>query len=138
MLDRRFRPRLRIRAREGLVALTLTATAACAAARRAAEPDAVVPDDVLALEVDNRNWSDVLISVIHDGSRTRFVEVSATKSATLAIPPQLVGSNGTLRLLVHRIGGLDDFLTPVVSVRTGKTVALTIESTLERSSVGVW
>lgn len=124
--------------------------AACASrhARAAEQP---LPDNVLVLEVENHNWSDVLIYVIHDGTRSRFMEVSAAKSTTEAIPARFVGSNGMLRLLVHRIGGpddsvmlvrrggtSDDYLTPTVSVRTGKTVSLTLESDLQRSSLGVW
>lgn len=117
-------------------------------------PEADVPADVLALEVENRNWSDVVIYVLHDGSRTRFAQVTAAKSATLPIPMRLVSSNGTIQLLVHRIGGhddstgpvggpayataRDDYLSPVVSVRTGYTVALTLEDNLGRSTVGIW
>ncbi len=132
------------------VGLGLVAVAACASgqSRRVEQP---LPDDVLVLEVDNHNWSDVLIYIIHDGMRSRFVEVSAAKSVTERIPASLVGTDGMLRLLVHRIGGpdnsvitvrrtgaSDDFLTPAVSVRTGATVSLTLESNLQRSSLGVW
>lgn len=117
---------------------TLVAIAGCGPHRVPSADAPDVPDGVLALEVDNRNWSDVLISVIHDGSRERFIEVGATKSQTFAIPPHLVGTTGMLRLVLHRIGGLDDFITPAVSVRTGNTIDLTIESSLDRSTIGVW
>jgi len=113
-----------------------------------------IPANVLALEVENRNWSDVVIYVLHDGTRTRFAQVTAAKSATFAIPVRLVSAGGTIQLLVHRIGGhddsmapiggpayaaeRDDYLSPVVSVRTGYTVALTLEDNLQRSTVGIW
>lgn len=125
----------------------------CTAAHKS-PPEDELAADVLALEVENRNWSDVVIYVLHDGSRTRFAQVTATKSATLPIPRRLVSSGGTIQLLVHRIGGhddamaaiggpafaskRDDYLSPVVSVRTGYTVALTLEDNLERSTVGIW
>lgn len=111
---------------------------ACASHSRGLEPGVVSQGDDLVLEVDNRNWSDVLIYVIHDGTHTRFLQVSAAKSVAHPIPAKLVGSDGTLRLLVHRIGGVDDYLSSPVSVRTGRTLALTLESNLERSSLGVW
>jgi hypothetical protein len=98
----------------------------------------VAPADPLVLEVDNHNWSDVLIYIVHDGTSTRFLDLTAAKSATQEIPGRLVGSNGMLQFLVHRIGGVDDYLSPVVSVRTGFTVSLTLESDLRRSSLGVW
>ncbi len=128
----------------------LVATAACAGHRK---PVDVVPlsPDTLVLEVENHNWSDVLIYVIHDGTRSRFLELAAAKSAVEPIPARFVGSNGMLRLFVHRVGGADDsvilvrrsgtsedYLTPTVSVRTGKTVSLTLESDLQRSTLGVW
>lgn len=134
----RFRPRRLFRYGDRLAVLTLVTVMACASGRHAAPQDEVVPDNVLALEVDNRNWSDILITVVHDGMRTRFVEVAATKSKTLAIPSELIGSNGTFRMIIHRIGGVDDYVTPVVSIRTGYTVNLTVESDLQRSSIGVW
>lgn len=139
--------------RRFLVCASLALPAAACAGHKPT-PDADIPANVLVLEVENHNWSDVLIYVIHDGTRTRFAEVAATKSLTQRIPLQLVGSNGNVQLLVHRIGGHDDtfapvggprfarapddFLSPVVSVRTGATIALTLEDNLQRSTVGVW
>lgn len=135
-----------------LGAVSFIATACTSS--HAKPPDVDVPADQLALEVENRNWSDVVIYVLHDGSRTRFAQVTATKSATLPIPIRLVSSAGTIQLLVHRIGGhddamaplggpayatqRDDYLSPIVSVRTGYTVALTLEDNLQRSTVGIW
>ena len=134
----------------GIVAV---AAIACASAHPKTE-DAEVPADVLALEIENRNWSDVLVYVIHDGTRERFTQVNAAKSLTVPIPARFVSSNGTIQLLVHRIGGhddtfapvggpqfateRDDYLSPVVSVRTGYTVELTLEDDLRRSTVGIW
>lgn len=133
-----FHGQRRTMSRARVLAITFIAAAACGPHHVPASDYPDVPDSVLALEVDNRNWSDVLISVIHDGTRERFVEVGATKSRTVAIPPRLVGTTGTLRLVLHRIGGLDDFVTPPVSIRTGDTINLTIESSLDRSTIGVW
>jgi len=116
--------------------LFLSGSTGCATHRAssAAEP---APEDV-TLEVDNHNWSDVLLYVVHDGSTSRFTQVTAAKSASLLIPSYLVGSNGIVRFVAHRIGGLDDYYSPSVSVRTGQTIALTLEGQLEMSSIGVW
>lgn len=133
-----------------VVVCGLLVAAGCASSQpRAAEQP--LPDNVLVLEVENHNWSDVLIYVIHDGTRSRFLELSAAKSAVQAIPARFVGSSGVLQLLIHRIGGpddsvilvrrsgtSDDYLSPAISVRTGNTVSLTLESNLQRSSLGVW
>ena len=107
----------------------------CAPHRRA-EPE--LTGEELQLEVANNNWSDVIIYMLHDGVRTRFIAVTAARSATATIPTRYVSSNGTVQILVHRIGGNDEYVSPVVSVRMSKTVALTLESNLARSSMGVW
>lgn len=119
-----------------MLCATLVLAAACAAHH--ADPNPSPNDDDLVLQVDNHNWSDVLIYILHDGKQTRFLEVTGARSVAQPVPPRLVSSNGTIRLLVHRIGGLDDYLSPTVSVRGGRTIALTLEGQLHMSTVGVW
>lgn len=112
---------------------------ACAGRRGGAPDEKAIPLNQLALEVDNHNWSDVALWIDHDGRRERFLTISAARSAVQAIPARLVGTNGTLRFVAHRIGGGNDYyVSPMISVRTGYTVSLTLESNLQRSSVGVW
>ena len=101
-------------------------------------PDPVVTDDDLMLEVSNNNWSDVIIYIVHDGRRTRFTTVTAAHSTSVVIPARYVGSTGNIQIIAHRIGGNDEYVSPVVSVRMGHTVAVTLESNLVRSTVGVW
>lgn len=123
--------------RVGLAAFAFAAIGCFHPSVPAAEPD--LPDDQLVLEVDNHNWSDVLIWIQHDGQRSRFITVNAAHSVTEPIPKYLVSSDGTLSLVAHRIGGGNDYYTsPKISVRTGYTVRFTLEDELGRSSVGVW
>jgi hypothetical protein len=96
------------------------------------------PVDSLVLEVENHNWSDIVVYIAHDGVTSRFATVTATTNASLPIPPHLVGTTGVLRLAVHRVGGNDQYSSEPVTVRTGSTVRLTVESKLTRSSVAVW
>lgn len=120
--------------------LFLAISMACGGHHRSSAPEPTsepAPEDVI-LQVDNHNWADVLLYVVHDGSTTRFLQVTATKSASVAIPSRLVGSNGMVRFIAHRIGGQDDYYSPAVSVRTGQTIALTLEGQLKMSSIGVW
>ncbi len=118
----------------------LTATACASFSQRKRGSADALPIEQLALEVDNRNWSDVAIWIEHDGTRTRFLTVTAAKFVTEAVPAKLVSTDGTLKLIAHRIGGgtNDYFVSPTVSVRTGYTVSFTIEPNLQSSSIGVW
>ena|SRR5712664_3671477 len=127
------------------VVTLLVGISAPGCARHQSEPEptpqsaAVEPSfDDLVLEVENHNWSDIVVYISHDGVVSRFAQITAGTSRSFPIPPHLVGSTGILRLSVHRIGGTDNYASDPVSVRTGSTVRLTVESRLPRSSVAVW
>ena len=52
----------------------------------------LAPDtQTVILEVQNHNWSDIIIYVVHDGRRTRLNVVTATKDASLVIPASIIG-----------------------------------------------
>jgi hypothetical protein len=119
-----------------------TLLSACAGRHHATledESEALKPiSGPVILEVENHNWSDVVLYIIHDGQMHRFAQIAAAKDGSFEIPPRLIGDQGILRVGLHRIGGQDDFRTDAISVRTGNTVRLTIEDKLEHSSIGVW
>jgi hypothetical protein len=92
----------------------------------------------VVLEVENHNWSDVVLFVIHDGRTHRLAQIAAARDESFEIPTHLIGDQGLIRLGLHRIGGRDDYNTEPISVRTGNTIRLTIEGKLEHSSIGVW
>lgn len=121
-------------ARAALLGLVLAA--ACSPRRRLTPSDAA-PVEQAVLEVKNNSWSDLVIYIERDGFRTRFMMVTAGRSASQEIPPSLIGSTGTLRVIVHRIGKDDTYVSPVVSLRTGFTVELTVEQNLAGSTVAV-
>lgn len=92
----------------------------------------------VVLEVENHNWSDIVLFVIHDGRTHRLAQIAAARDQSFEIPSHLIGEEGTIRLGLHRIGGRDDYNTEPISIRTGNTIRLTIEGKLEHSSIGVW
>jgi hypothetical protein len=96
------------------------------------------PAEPVVLEVENHNWSDINIYVLHDGRRDRLTTVTATKDVSMELPTKFQGEMGIFRLIVYRIGGRDSYVTDPISIRTGNTVRLTVESDLQRTSVGVW
>jgi hypothetical protein len=97
-----------------------------------------LPPTPVVLEVENHNWADVVLYVVHDGIQTRFAQVAAAHNASIEIPSQLQGQMGIIRIAARRIGGTDSFLSQAISLRGNSAVRFTIESNLNHSSVGVW
>lgn len=100
-------------------------------------PETIAPGPVV-LEVENHNWADVVLYVVHDGVQTKFTQVAAAHSLSIEIPPRLQGQMGVIRIAARRIGGTDSYVSQAISVRGSSAVRLTLESSLNHSSVGVW
>lgn len=116
--------------------------AGCATHRAALRPlpdnASVSADDSPVLEIENHNWSDIVVFALHDGRTARLAQVTAGQSLSVPLLPQHVSAMGTLRLAVHPIGGSSDYTSETLSLRTGYTVRLTVESSVGHSSVAVW
>jgi hypothetical protein len=108
------------------------------AGTKLSDVEVAIPPEPVVLEVENHNWSDINIYVLHDGRRDRLTMVTAAKDVSMEFPTKLQGEMGVFRLIVYRIGGRDSYITDPISIRTGNTVRLTVESDLQRTSVGVW
>ena len=104
----------------------------------AATEPAPAPPEPVVLEVENHNWADVVLYVVHDGVQTRFAQVAAAHKASIEIPPRLQGQMGVIRIAARRIGGTESYVSQAISLRGNSAVRLTIESSLNHSSVGVW
>jgi hypothetical protein len=116
-----------------------------ACAGRHPTPEALASSDTataapepVVLEVENHNWADVVLYVVHDGVQTRFTQVAAAHNVSIEIPPRLQGQMGVIRIAARRIGGTDSYVSQAISVRGSTAVRLTIESSLNHSSIGVW
>jgi len=95
--------------------------------------------ETVTLDVNNHNWLDVVIYVVHSGQRTRVATVVATGSASVVVPNHaLRNSGGQIRLLVHAIGNPKTFMSETIVARPGMTIDWTLESDLKRSSLAVW
>ena len=111
---------------------------ACVHRQAAFEEALALPTEPVVLEVENHNWADIVLYVVHDGVQTRFAQVAAAHNVSIEIPTKLQGQMGVIRIAARRIGGTDSYLSQAISLRGGSAVRFTIESSLSRSSVGVW
>src|SRR5687768_7731052 len=123
--------------------VAIAAAAALIGCRGSQFPEDVVPAPAadtqsVILQVQNHNWADIIIYVVHDGRRSRLNSVTATKNSSLTIPATMIGQVGSLQLVARRVGANDRYVSQPISIRSGSTIVLTVESDLRRSSVAVW
>jgi hypothetical protein len=91
----------------------------------------------IALVVENHHWSDVIVSVVHDGVVERIGLATAVKTSTFIIPIRRLGTSGLIRLRGHAVGAPEDHTTDAFLIQPGQEIDWTLESDLARSSVAV-
>lgn len=87
----------------------------------------------IRLEVDNRNYSDVVVFGLQGATAIRLGSVTGLTSKTLAVPDHLVVA-GQLRLLVDPIGSAAAYLSDEIMVNPGDVVVLHVGSLIRQSS----
>lgn len=124
-----------------LLTLGVVVAAGCAkrtTSERSSLPDAAASLEPIELSVENHNWLDVVVFVVHGGQRTRLVTVTAAKNASALIPDYALRHHGQIRLLAHAVGNPETFMSEIIVARRGMRIEWTLESDLKRSSVAVW
>lgn len=129
-----------MRARRGALLLLVgfAAGAGCHHAKHADQPEPDTSPVDVPLEIDNHNWLDVVIYVLHDGERSRIGIANASSQSSFVLPARMVGQGHELRLLCHPIGGEGGTVTETVTVQPGQYIEWTLENDLNRSAIGVY
>jgi hypothetical protein len=91
----------------------------------------------MALEVENHNWSDIVIYLIHGSQSHRVGMVTAVSTAHFAFPYRHLGTGGNTRLRAYPVGGPRAVTSENLLVQPGQWVKWTLESDLRRSFVAV-
>lgn len=107
--------------------------------QRAARP---LPDAPILVVVDNRNWQDIVLYAVCDGTRARLGLVTAVSTQTFALPDGLRTLGGELYLIADPVGRAEQsgrqltrFTSERVQVQPGQRIEWTLQSALERSSM---
>lgn len=119
------------------------AAVACAGHSRA--PEAPDPDDApetfaaspVTLTVENRNWQDIVVYGVMDGTRDRLGMVVSATSKTFTLRGGHMSRGGELYFIADPIGDSHNFTSERVQVQPGAHIEWTLESGLERSSLSV-
>ena len=96
------------------------------------------PAGEIALQVTNHNYLDVVVYVLHDGQRTRIGTVTGSSSQVFYLPVRLLGQGHEIQLYGDAIGSPDFARTERLIIQPGQYIEWTLESDLNRSSVGVY
>lgn len=89
----------------------------------------------VGLIVENHNWSDVRIYVVHDGVSERVGSVTAASTGTFVLPSRFFASEGGIQLRASAIAGDQPYTTEVLTVHPGDAITWTLESHLDHSSI---
>ncbi|MGH7527024.1 MAG: hypothetical protein ACREMX_10005 [Gemmatimonadales bacterium] len=92
----------------------------------------------VALEVENHNWSDIVIYLMRGNAAHRLGMVTALSTNHFIFPYRHLGTSGNTRLRAYPIGGPGGFTSEDLLVQPGQWIKWTLESDLTRSSLAVY
>jgi len=131
-----------------LLLLVAGATSACLHRAKpgeagAAEEDAPIPlPEFVFVNVDNRNFSDVVVSIVPspgDGAQAfRIGNASGNSKTTLRFPGRYIAASAPLQLQAKAVGGRSVLLSERFTVQPGQQVSWTLETSFARSSLAVY
>lgn len=90
------------------------------------------------LHVENNNWQEVDIRVVHRGITVHLGNVTAASTANFVFPQSVMGDLGEIQLIAHAIGTPETIRTNTIVLRAGTRVRWTLETSLYRSSLSVY
>lgn len=123
-------------ATSALLAAALAVGTGCAA-ERAPPGERPSLTETATARIVNRSWSDVRVSLLRGGARTTLGFVTAGRTASFRVPPDLLGEGATLRFSADPVGSREVFASDEFRAEPGQTVEWTIRVQPEQSSVTV-
>ena len=91
----------------------------------------------ILVEVENRNFLDVVIYAVQGGGRIRVGDVTGTSSKTFVVQLNRISMGGEVRFMADPVGSGRAWTTEALHVFAGQTVQLTIESDVRRSTLSI-
>ncbi len=98
---------------------------------------AAIPEKI-ALRVTNHNFLDVVIYAVCEGQRTRIGVAGGSRYTLMDVPRRLLGPGQEMRFVGDAIGSQERAVTETIVVQPGQFIELQLETSLARSSVGVY
>ena len=119
--------------------LTSLLLAGCAGHGGSGGPDQTPSRDVpVSVEVDNHNWSDMVIYLDRGNLSQRLGTVGTLHTAVFTFPFLQLGNTGNVRLRADPIGNLRSFSSEEINIQPGQSIKWTIENDIDRSFLAVY
>ncbi|MEX2581704.1 MAG: hypothetical protein WD766_00385 [Gemmatimonadota bacterium] len=90
------------------------------------------------VEVQNNNWSDMVVYAVRYNTRTRLGMVTSMNTRNFDLPKSVNLASGAVELVAEAIGSRERFGTGPINMNEGQSVELKIENQLAISSWSVW
>ncbi|MCA9737449.1 MAG: hypothetical protein KC645_07475 [Gemmatimonadetes bacterium] len=87
------------------------------------------------LQVTNRGWADITVSVERGGARHRLGLAPALSDRTFRIPPEIAPPGETIALLADPVGSDAVYRSPSVQLESGLVLVWTLQDNLVQSSL---
>jgi len=124
-----------LRVRLIVIAVVVIASGACGHHHA---PNESVASGAATLRVDNRNWQNVDIQVLHRGIESHLGSVNASAVTEIVFPKYLLSDLGEVQLIAHAIGTPYTIRTQVIVLKPGTEVRWTLETDLNRSTIAIY
>lgn len=130
------------RSRRGWISLVVLLLAFAAAPSLGAcfrgRPQGVTIDDTITIEVENRNYLDVVIYALQGSSRIRIGQVTGTSHNSFDVSLRKISTGGgDVRFLADPVGSSRTWTTETLHLAGGQVVELYVESDVGRSTLSV-
>jgi hypothetical protein len=117
--------------------LWLTLACGARSASKVADDNRVAESEI-AIEVENHNYSDIIIYLVRGGQTLRLGMVTGLSTAHFIFPFRRLGPGGEARLRAYPIGGPSAYTSESMVVQPGQWIKWTLESDLSRSFLGIY
>lgn len=119
-----------------LLAVALAATSSLGACVRGAR--GIPTSDTVTIEVENRNYLDVVIYALQGSSRVRIGQVTGTSRGSFDVSlRQISTGGGDVRFLADPVGSSRVWTTEQLHLTGGQIVELYVESDVGRSTLSI-
>jgi hypothetical protein len=92
----------------------------------------------VSVEVENHNWSDIVIYLMRGNQPRRLGMVTSLSTIHFAFPYRSLSTGGNLRLRAYPIGGPGAYTSEDLVLQPGQLVKWTLESDLSRSFLAIY